>query len=121
MTERTLAIVERELAEAGQERERIRVLISSLITERDKIRLTQASHPWLDKMVTKRQRHGYRGKIITHKGVVVAYDPRRHHRLRSLMTYGLSAGDPIVVHANGNTGWNLFNWKGEVDDWELVA
>ena len=74
-------------------------------------------HPLVGKRVWRMERFGYDGKTRRRSGTVTAYDPRKHGSLRELSTYGLSAGDPLVILDSGNTAWRLnqhFNWEGKL-------
>lgn len=122
---RTLDIVRRELSDAEAELSALEARVSGLRRERDKLAVEGATHPWLGKSVKRTQLVGYgqRKKRVTNRGTVAAYDPSQHKRLRALSTYGLEAGQPIVIHSGGQTGWKLdeFDWRTcqTKCDWEL--
>lgn len=126
MTERTIETVQLELAAAERGIEEMGREIKRLREERDALLLAAASHPWLGKQVERTIMRGYRPnlKATTQRGTVVAYNPYDHRRLRSLSYFTLNAGDPIVVHKGGLTGWKLLEtWgenKGQPDGWTLV-
>lgn len=122
---RTLEIVQRELAAAEDDLSAIQDRVRRLRSERDELAIEASAHPWLGKAVkrTASVGHGMKSKRITNRGTVVAYNPKVHRRLRSLSTYNLNAGDPVVIHSGGNTGWRLneYDWGSRAMkcDWEL--
>ncbi len=111
---RSLDMVRRELADAEAEMGALRRRVSELRTERDQLAVASAAHPWLGRAVKRTTLVGYspKKKAVTNRGTVAAYDPKLHRRLRALSTYNLEAGEPIVIHSGGQTGWllNEFDW-----------
>jgi hypothetical protein len=117
---KTLEQANRELEEAQAELEAARAKVSRLREERDKIAVESASHPWLGKSVKRTSMVGYgsRKKSVTNRGTVAIFDPQLHRGLRNVGgAYGIKAGDPIVVHPGGNTGWELYD--PQAYPWEL--
>lgn len=112
MTEhRDIATIEVDLKVAAKERDDAFDRMIELKNELNAAKLAAASHPWVGKTVKRQELRGYGSnrKLYTLRGTVALYDPKLHRRLRSLSTYNLEPGDPIVVHANGNSGWTLMS------------
>lgn len=125
---RTLDQVEREIDEAEDEAERLTERLTALRRERDELKIAAvADNPLLGKQVKRTRLVGYRPKrAVTNRGTVAAYDPAKHRNLRGVgRTYGIKAGDLIVVHPGGQTGWKFYeyDWNAKAlrSDWELAA
>ena len=120
---RTLETVLRELKAAEDDLSVIRDRVHRLRRERDALAVEAASDPWLGKAVKRTSLVGYsrNKKQVTNRGTVVAYDPTQHRKLRNV--YCVEAGDPIVIHPGGKTGWRLYerNWRTNelTTEWEL--
>jgi hypothetical protein len=84
--------------------------VDELRRELDVERLKAASsNDLIGKRVSRTIKSWRRGNNRTERGTVAAYDPSKHSGLRCLRNYGLKAGDLIVVHDSGRTGWRMQN------------
>jgi hypothetical protein len=123
---RTLEQVAREIEEAEGQYVLLRERLKALRHERDELDIAAvADNPLLGKEVKRTRLVGYGTKrAVTNRGTVAAYDPAKHRGLRGVgRTYGIKAGDLIVLHPGGQTGWKFYeyDWNARAlrSDWEL--